>query len=305
MLNRKIIEFGLHPNLAYLLMIVLFIALSFMLFLKTAFANYIYLAIALSSLTALSEGFRTDFLKSIFSDKEYLKIRCLENTIIAIPFAVFLMFKSEWLFAFIVPIAAASLALFNFKNQLNYTIPTPFSKFPFEFIVGFRNTYYLFLGSYFLTIMSIQVGNFNLGIFAMLFVFAVCLSFYAKPEEEYFVWIFSKTPKSFMFSKIVFALVCSTILILPILISLLIFFSSNWWILLIVLCAGYLYLVTIVLAKYAAYPREINVPQAIIITLGVSLPPLLLGIMPFFYKKSIKQLNLVLRTETKKQRIGK
>ena len=290
MLNRKIIEFGLNPHLGYLLMIVIFIVLSLILFLKTTFANYIYLAIALSSVTALSEDFRTHFLKSIFSDKEYLKVRCIENIIIALPFALFLIFKQEWFIAFLVPIIAVSLVFFNFRNQLNYTIPTPFSKFPFEFIVGFRNTYYLFLGSYFLTFMSIQVDNFNLGIFAMLLVFAVCLSFYAKPEEEYFVWIFSKTPKQFIISKIAFAIIGSTILVLPILISLLIFFTSNWWILLIVMCAGYLYLITIVFAKYAAYPREINVPQAIIMILGLWLPPLLLGIMPFFYKKSIKNL---------------
>ena len=66
MLNRKMIEFGLSPSLGYPLAIALFIGLSFMLFLKTAFANYIYLAIALSSVTALSEGFRTDFFKIYF-----------------------------------------------------------------------------------------------------------------------------------------------------------------------------------------------------------------------------------------------
>lgn len=290
MLNRKIIEFGLPPTLGYLLAIALFIGLSFMLFLKVSFANYIYLAIALSSVTALSEDFRNDFLKSIFSNQEYLRIRFIENAILGIPFVLFFLFKQEWLLAFILPLTTGSLALFNFRNQLNYTIPTPFTKFPFEFIIGFRNTYYLFGLSYFLTLMAIQVGNFNLGIFTILLVFGVCLSFYAKPEEEYFVWIFSKNPQAFLFSKIWFALICATILVLPIIIGLMIFFSSNWWIVLIVLCAGYLYLITMVLAKYAAYPREINVPQAIIITLGVWLPPLLLGIIPFFYNKSIKNL---------------
>ena len=215
----------------------------------------------------------------------------IENAILSIPFALFLIFKQEWLLALVLPMVAGSLALFNFRNQLHYTIPTPFSKFPFEFIVGFRNTYYLFFLSYFLTFMAVQVGNFNLGIFAILLVFGICLSFYAKPEEEYFVWIFSKSPKSFILSKIGFALICSTILVFPILIGLMIFFTANWWILLIVLCAGYLYLITMVLAKYAAYPREINVPQAVIITLGVWLPFLLLGIIPFFYSKSIKSLN--------------
>ena len=297
MLNRKIIEFGLPPSVAYLLATALFVGFSLMLFLKTDFANYIYLAIALSFVTTLSENFRTDFLKSTFSDSEYLRIRFIENAILTIPFTLFLIFKQEWLIAFILPTVAGSLAFFNFKNQLNYTIPTPFRKFPFEFIVGFRNTYYLFFMSYFLTIMAIQVSNFNLGIFAMLLVFAVCLSFYAKPEEEYFLWIFSKTPQSFLFSKIAFALICSTILVAPILVSLLIFFTSSWSTLLIVVSAGYLYLITMVLAKYAAYPREINVPQAVIITLGVWLPPLLLGIIPFFYKKAIKQLAVVLRTE--------
>jgi len=93
MFNRKLVEFGLHPSLGYLLMIVIFIVLSLILFKKITSASYVYLVLALSTVTTLSEGFRTDFLKSIFSNKEYLKIRCFENIIIAIPFVIFLLFK--------------------------------------------------------------------------------------------------------------------------------------------------------------------------------------------------------------------
>ncbi|MBK7030860.1 MAG: hypothetical protein IPH45_17355 [Bacteroidales bacterium] len=55
------------------------------------------------------------------------------------------------------------------NSRWNFTIPTPFSKHPFEFAVGFRKTFLAWLFAYFLTIMAISVGNFNLGVFSWLY----------------------------------------------------------------------------------------------------------------------------------------
>jgi predicted transglutaminase-like protease len=73
------------------------------------------------------------------------------------------------------------------------------------------------------------------------------------------------------------------------------FFFESMGILLLFTLSGYLYLAMIFLAKYAAYPNEINLAQAIIIALTFVFPPLLLAIIPFFAFQSIHRLNGILR----------
>jgi len=60
---------------------------------------------------------------------------------------------------------------------------------------------------------------------------------------------------------------------------------------------GLLFLWTMVLGKYADYPREMSLPAGMILTSSLFFPPILLVIMPFFYKKSIKSLNWYLHGE--------
>jgi hypothetical protein len=60
------------------------------------------------------------------------------------------------------------------------------------------------------------------------------------------------------------------------------------------LLLGYVYLVTIILAKYSGYPNEMNLLQGILIGISLLFPPILIGIIPFFYLQSIKRLNDIL-----------
>ena len=62
----------------------------------------------------------------------------------------------------------------------------------------------------------------------------------------------------------------------------------------IIFVVGYLCLTTIILAKYAAYPQEISIPQAILMGLGFSFPPFLLVVLPMFYQKAITSLQPIL-----------
>lgn len=142
--------------------------------------------------------------------------------------------------------------------------------------------------------MAVFADNFNLGVFALLLVFPVLLSFYSKLENEYYVWTFTDTPKGFLINKIKTGLVYLSILVIPILIVLGIFFLSETFTLFIFMLLGYVYLVTIILAKYSAYPNEMNLPQGILIGISLLFPPILIGIIPFFYLQSIKRLNDIL-----------
>ncbi|OYT17171.1 MAG: ABC transporter permease [Bacteroidetes bacterium 4572_77] len=295
MANRKWHDFGLHPAVGFFLLIIGFIIASVYLFSKTEFAQSLYVFVALGLTSKMSELNRNDFLKHCFKTSAYYKLRLLENAIVASPFIAFLIYKQMFLGAIALTTLALLMALINTHRNTSFTTPTPFHKRPFEFLVGFRNTFFLVFGAYFLTFMSISVGNFNLGVFALLLVFALSLSFYSKPENEYYVWIFKDKPNSFLLRKIKTGLYYSTILSLPILLALIIFFSKETYTLLMFLLLAYVYLGSIILAKYAAYPNEINMPQAILIGLSLLFPPMLLAIIPFFYMQSVKRLNDLLK----------
>ncbi len=294
MLNRQLSDFGLHPLAGYILSVAAFIGLSVYLFLKTEFAMYIYYLLAIGFTYMLSESGRNGFLKTCFNADEYYKIRIIENALLVLPFVAFLTYKSAFLPAILLLVSAILLVFLSIRSTLNFTIPTPFSNKPFEFIVGFRNTFYAFVLAYFLTIMAVTVGNFNLGIFALLFVLMICMTFYSNPESEFYVWIFSSGTRGFLLHKIKIALLYSTILCLPVVVGLGVFFPENIAAILGFQSLGYLYLVAVILAKYSTFPNKINLPQILVIAFSISFPPLLIGVIPYFYIQSAKKLNEIL-----------
>lgn len=295
MSNRKLTEFGLPPFMAYSLLPICFIGLSTYLFSKTEFAEYFYILIALGLLSKLTDKKRNDFLKSCYTLKDYLKLRVLENLMVVLPFALFLVYQKSLVFVAILLVLTAFSAFVSFSTNFNFTIPTPFYNKPFEFTVGFRNTFYFFPIAYFLTYISISVNNFNLGVFSILLVFLVSLSYYSKLENEYYIWSFNLSPKAFLAEKIKTGLFYATLSSLPILIPLAMYFIAELETLLTFLILGYAYLITIIFAKYSVYPNEMNIPQGVLIAVSLIFPPILIGIIPYFYHQSSKRLNAILQ----------
>jgi len=295
MTNRRFKDAGFEPLLAYLILTVGFVGLSIYLFHKTEFAEYIFVLSALAFIGKLSETRRTEFLKICFGDTKLKKIRVTENLICSLPFLIFLLYKQLFLSALLLLVFAAILALLNFRTTLNFTIWTPFSKRPFEFTTGFRNTFYLFFAAYVLTVIAVTVNNFNLGVFAMLLVFATTLSYYSKPENEYYVWIHNLNAKKFLFSKIKTAMLFSASLALPIAITLAIFYPQNIGILILFFGVGWLLLIGVIVGKYAAYPDEMNIVQGILLALSMWFPPVLVVLIPYFFKKSENRLSRLLK----------
>lgn len=293
-INRRFKETGLHPFIGYLLGLTAFVLLAEFIFQKTTLAKYLFILAGISLQFQLSEKNRTDFIRTIFGDRAKIKIRVLENLILSTPFIVVLLFKNFIIEACILFFSSIILALISFHARFNFTLPTPFSRRPFEFATGFRKTFFIFPLAYILTIIAISVNNLNLGIFALLSVFLTVLSYYNKPEQEYLVWVFADSPQSFLKKKILLATKNAFLLTLPVTIGLLIFYPTEYARILIFLLIGILYLWTMILGKYAAFPSEINLTEGIILALGITLPPLILLIIPYFYIKSIKNLSLLL-----------
>jgi hypothetical protein len=294
MLNRKMIDFGLPILIGYALLSFVFVLLSNYLFEKTEFANYAYGLFALISVLKLSEPKRNDFLKSVFNKYNYKKLRILENIIYCLPFTLFLIYNKQFVFSITLNFFAVIITLFNFSTNVNVTIPTPFSKKPFEFTVGFRKTFYVFPIAYFLTYISVSVGNFNLGVFSMLLIGITCFSYHSKTENEYFVWNYNLSSKEFLLKKIKTCLTYFSVLSLPIIITLGISFFNQIDILIVFIFLSYAYLTAIIFAKYSSFPNEINMSQVILIGLSFIFPPILLIFIPLFYSQSIKKLNTIL-----------
>lgn len=295
MTNRRFKDTGFEPILAYLILTIGFVGLSIYLFHKTEFAEYIFVFSALTLIGKLSEIRRTEFLKICFGDTKLKKIRVTENLIYSLPFLIFLLYKQLFFSVLLLFVLTTILALVNFRTTINFTLWTPFSKRPFEFTTGFRNTFYLFFVAYALTAIAVSVNNFNLGVFAMLLVFATTLSYYTKPENEYYVWTYNVNAKEFLFSKIKTAILFSASLALPIAIVIAIFYPQNIGILLLFFLVGWAFLISVIVSKYSAYPDEMNITQAILLALCIWFPPILVVLIPYLFKKSENRLSILLK----------
>ncbi len=293
-LQRTLSELGIAAPLGIFLGIVIFIAISKYLFYKLDFANYIYVFFAIISLLNLSDIKHVDKIKAIFSAKDYRKIRFIENLALSLPFVFYLVYESQHLMAASVLSIAVPLTFFESNLIKGVKIPTPFKKWPFEFIMGFRKTFPLLLLSFVLCIIGVQVDNFNLSLFCLGLVFLIAMTFYFKPEKIYFTWIHTRNANGFLKHKVLLAFLCVSIMSLPFLLLLLLSFPSNYLWILAIQMLGYVFLLSMIFAKYSAYPNEMNVPQGLLYGLSLWFPPMLLFVIPIFYFKSVRQLKQIL-----------
>lgn len=294
LLNRQCIDFGLHPLVGYLLLLVAFSGFSVYLFYNVEFAAYAYAILGLSITSLLSESGRIGFLRQHFTTPEFRKIRGLENTLVIMPFILGLLISHEWLIAFIVLAASLLMSLSSVEGNSNFTIPTPFYRYPFEFVAGFRRNYLVILLAGFVLTMAVLYDNANLGLFALAVVLLLCLSFYLQTETTYLVWIYAMTPFQFLLHKIAIAMMYTTLMSLPFIIVLLIFFTGHAGFVALLLGLGLIYQVAAILGKYAIFPASINLPQGILMAVAFWFPPLLLILIPYFYIRAIRQLKPIL-----------
>lgn len=292
--NRHLSGIGINPLIAYPLGILAFIKLPNYLFDRVDFASYLLLLFCSSLQLKLSDKNRSEFLALTFGDKIKVQIRLIENLLIALPFAGILISENYLLEASLLISISLVLALFAFGQGFNYTIPSPFSKHPFEFSVGFRKTFPLYLLAYGIGILSINALHLNLGIFAMFIVFLICLSYYSKPEPEYFVWIHKQNPREFLGMKIRNALRNSAIMAAPILIGLIIAFPVDYEFTALMFVAGLGFVMATLLAKYSTYPAKMNIPEGVLFALCLYFPPLLIVVLPHLYFKAAQKLKAYL-----------
>jgi len=293
-IERWFKDIGSHPLLGIAVGLFLFVLLSKFLFYKTEFAVWIYCLIGVSSVFKLNEKARTDQLKKIYSVATQTKIRIVENLIVSVPFLIYLLYQRQFNMSIGLLAIAVFLSLITTNMNFNKAIPTPFRKRPFENIIGFRKYFVFIVLLNLLILKAIQVDNYNLAIVAFGFIFLILMSFHFIPEQKYFVWIFKDNSFGFIKRKIIDSIICGFIIVTPSLLCICIFFPSKMLVSLIVLAIGLIYLSSMVLAKYSAYPHSMNIPQGLLYGLSLWFPPLLIIIIPIFYKQSKRKIDLIL-----------
>ena len=212
-----------------------------------------------------------------------------------IPFLLILMYYKAYLFSVFLIIISCLSVFYTLNNKYTFTLKTPFYKYPFEFCIGFRKTFYIFIICYFLTYIAVDVANFNLAIFSLLLIQFTCLTFYIYPENIFYVWNYSLNPKEFIRYKFVTAIVYSTILCLPIILCLILFFPNEALISIGILILSYFFILTGMLAKFTAFPDEISIREGVILLFLIWFPALLILIIPYLYFQSIKNLKAILK----------
>ena len=294
MLQRNLSEFGLQPLIAFIVLPLLFIGGSAVLFSRTPYAAYFIVLVSLYVISLLGHSKRNTFLKTIFSFEKYRVLRLVENLILALPFSLILLWYRAYWSALLVLILASLISVVTLSAKETHTLITPFSAYPFEFTVGFRNSFLIIVLAYFLTIMGIKVDNFNLGVFSLMLIIMICSSYYFELEDDFYIWIHRLDSKGFLLHKLKVAMASCSLLCLPIFTSLILFYPKNLNALLAFQILGLLYLILILMGKYALYPLKPNVPQAVLIGMTLVLPPLLIFIIPYFFLQSVKRLKSIL-----------
>jgi hypothetical protein len=289
-LDRHLRDFGIRPWLGYVLGAILFAGMSAYLFYRFEYAGWGYAFLALLSTARLSETDRNQFLLNTYPVREYRQLRLLENLGVALPFIAAMSIAGEWLPALTAVVAAGIMTLSNIDRLVPMTIPTPFSRRPFEFAVGFRRSWLLVLVLYILAAIAIRHGNFNLGMFALVALFLAAMTYYNEPEPTLFVWMHADDARSFLRKKMITAVLHASILSAPVIAALVIAWPYYALFPSIAVMVGTLYVIAMLLGKYAGYPSAINLPSGFMLALAVWFPPLLLGVIPYFHRRAVRQL---------------
>ena len=262
---------------------------------STSYAYYILLAFSSGLVMNNHARPKSDFLFLVFGSTRFRKIRLIENIIIQLPFFIVLTLKGSFMEAASLLVLSVIVAFYDFKVGFVRKIPTPFPNYAFEYLTGFRQSFWLFPLLVLVMLMAVVSENTGLALSVIIGVILLSAMWHSKPEPEYYVWIFSLKPSAFLFFKFRTALLCTGILLAPALLCFIVFFHAHLFMLTVTLLVGSVFLFTYQLAVYSAFPAEMNLPHAILLALVVAFPPSLLVVFPLFYLRSVKNLKPILK----------
>jgi len=258
---------------------------------KTMYAPYILL-IAYGAIVHWAITRQVDPFSSVIPRKKILLIKTGIAIACMIPFVINYVYTQQYLYILALPFIALALSMVRVQHTSVWDIWTPFKKIPFESIIFFRRFVLFFPIAGYVLFQAIQVENYNLAAACIFFLSMFYISVIALTEEEYYVWIYNKTPNAFLLHKLKHLTVSYYALCAPFLVFTIYFFMSTWHMSVILTIVLWLYLTLILFLKYTVFPKTINVLEVLILSACVLIPPLLLLAVPWSFRKATRTLAL-------------
>ncbi len=287
---RRIKQFGISPILFFILAPIILTVLGAWVYSKTLWAGYLIVAATLLWIAPLAAKERNEFLMFTFSITTYYTIRCIENLSCALLIVPWLLYFDDYALAGALVGLSILLALIRIQPFSSTRMATPFGDRLFEFAQGYRRYFVLYFLCLLIIAIAIYVDNFQMAIVFMAVLFLVMAHNYMQAEETYYVWCYAESVRSFMVRKLYTATLYAAAISLPIAGLLYFFFPENALVLILVTLLGLCFVVLMLLAKYAAYPERIGIPQGILIALSISFPVILPLIYWYFARQSHPRL---------------
>ncbi|PVH25450.1 hypothetical protein [Sphingobacterium corticibacter] len=288
-LKRSLEEAGLHIAAACVLLVLGYAGLFYAAKQSPTVASLILLFVQYSLVQHLNDQDRRDFLKQLFPSRSFTRLLLYENTLVTLPLALVAVYSSAWLAVLgliILPVVYYHLATWHISTA---SMPTPFSRKPFEFIILFRRWWFVFVILHMLLGIALYVGNENLA-FILLFVqIILSLQAYDVVEDELLVWNYSLSPQAFLQHKVTRGILHCLLLSAPMLFALLIAYPENVLIIALIVIVGLLLLLLSILMKYSSYPRRPGLMEILLTISAVVTMILIPYLYYYFYKKSIHQ----------------
>lgn len=290
-LNRYLKEWITYPIL-FIVLFPFFFVFLFNLAITLPYGNFFFILILVQFLFFLGKKNRNNFLKINFKKKTYRLIRVCENFMISSPFILIEIFNANYFYIF--PIMAALILMSFLTLSINYSfvLPTPF-KHSFEFIYMFRKSFLLLVGSIILTVIGVNVNNFNLTIFSLFVPFSIITLTTKKTEPIYFVWLYKKTTKEFTKEKIKYIILNTTLILVPYYVIAIYGFPEKYFYISSSFIAGVFMVVSSCIVKYANFTSfiilETVIGFIIVLSLGSLFNPLFLFVLVVIVVASLKK----------------
>lgn len=257
------------------------------------YAGYGFIYLGLSFLFMLQGTERMAFLKLLFPvKKHFIAVRILENFCALLLLLILSVCFAYFFAAIVLGCSIFIFAYFDRSIRWKKSLLTPFRRYPFEFIILFRRTWLVYLVLYSLGIIALVVHNFNLLLVVIALLGFVGLQAYAEIESKELLWNYSMSPPAFLRHKIKRGVVQQLCLLLPLmLLGGSVFYGQIPWLLLVVLVMSAV-LILVLLMKYAVYPGATGIVMQFLILISIVLPFLLIGLIPYYYRKAWRNLAL-------------
>lgn len=293
-LSRISYDSGVPIWLAIFLIFGIVVILGFICLRYPEYGIYIIPYINIMVLLPLTGYERNKFLIQHFGKINKVIIRFLENLFLSLPtlLIAFVFLKLEVSIFIILLVVIMSEISFG---KATSSIPTPFKRYPFEFIVYLRRGFYLaVILAFSIIFIAIYANNFNLGIVVLGLLSLIALSAHQIRENELYVWNYNLSPSKFLRLKILRSIWQFVVLVIPSIILLLMGFSSKYIAIFSVLVTGAVLQTFAIILKYSVYPKALSIQDAIFILIISIFPPLLLLVMVKYYKRAKVNLSNML-----------